>query len=430
MRELIPSAMQGIFQVLTKGEFSNTGIKKYLTNLTWLSIGRLALMATSFATLIVAARILGPESYGILNYVLSFVGLYGIIANLGIDGVVFRELTSRKEARNLILNNALALRFSTGCFAVISVLITLLFIKEDPHTEFLMFLFSLSFLTQTFSLLSFDFLKDAQGKYVTIAQVCTSILSNALKIAVLFFYNSLTLYILVLVLEGLLLGVFYLYQMKLLKRSGLELKLNKKELVYTLSLSLPLMLVALCTELYARIDQIMLKHLLDIQAVGYYAAAVRITELWYFIPTLILGSLFPAFINTQHNTSEYDKRMRMMIMSLIVVGSILSIVIYFSSSILIKIIYGDGFSASVPILSIYILSLVGSFLSFLFYQDLFIKNKIFLIIIISSAGAVANILLNLMWIPAYGAAGAAWSTVLSYSMLPLIYFILRKYERL
>lgn len=422
MREPISLRIYTLFKKVTGESFSKEGFAKYFQNLKWFSIAKIFLMSFSLITTILVARMLGPESYGTLNYVLSFVGLFGIIANLGIDSVVFRELTAHKDKREEILGSALTLRLITGLLAAGCVLVTTIFINESRFVEWLMILFSISLITQAFTLFNFDFLKDAEAKYVTITQIITLLLSNSLKIISIYFFNSLTLYIIILGLENVLAGCIYLYQIRKYKNRSLFFKPSKGQLNYILSLSVPLLFVAAFTEIYSRIDQIMLKNYLDIQAVGFYSAAVRITELWYFIPNIIMGAMFPAFVNTKENIPEYKKRMRMLLFLLSFIAIVISISVFLLGSYVIGLIYGSEFAASSPILSIYILSLLGSFLSFILYQDLFIKNKLYLIISISATTALVNIILNYYWIPLKGAAGAAWATVISYSLIPILYF--------
>ena len=63
--------------------------------------------------------------------------------------------------------------------------------------------------------------------------------------------------------------------------------------------SWPLILSGLVISVYMKIDQVMIKHLIDDNAVGIYAAAVKVSEIWYFIPVVIASSLFPAIINSR-----------------------------------------------------------------------------------------------------------------------------------
>ncbi|MCC7004683.1 oligosaccharide flippase family protein, partial [Candidatus Nomurabacteria bacterium] len=47
-------------------------------------------MAISFLATIFIARKLGPMNYGQLSYALSFVSIFGFIASLGIEQVLYR----------------------------------------------------------------------------------------------------------------------------------------------------------------------------------------------------------------------------------------------------------------------------------------------------------------------------------------------------
>jgi len=75
--------------------------------------------------------------------------------------------------------------------------------------------------------------------------------------------------------------------------------------------SWPLMITGVVIMIYMRIDQVMIKAMLDNKAVGNYAAAVKLSEAWYFIPMVICSSLFPAIINAKEVSEQfYYKRLQ------------------------------------------------------------------------------------------------------------------------
>jgi O-antigen/teichoic acid export membrane protein len=51
--------------------------------------------------------------------------------------------------------------------------------------------------------------------------------------------------------------------------------------------------------IYMKIDQIMLGQMVGDEAVGIYSAAVRISEVWYFVPIAIVASVFPAILEAK-----------------------------------------------------------------------------------------------------------------------------------
>jgi O-antigen/teichoic acid export membrane protein len=60
-----------------------------------------------------------------------------------------------------------------------------------------------------------------------------------------------------------------------------------------------------------KIDQVMLKSMVDANAVGNYSVAVTVSELWYFIPLTIASSVFPSIIQSKINSLEkYYRRLQ------------------------------------------------------------------------------------------------------------------------
>ena len=75
--------------------------KKYFYNTGWLFAEKSVYLLAGFIIGIFVARYLGPSDFGILNYAISFVLLFGMFASFGMDFIVVRELISRKEDRAL-----------------------------------------------------------------------------------------------------------------------------------------------------------------------------------------------------------------------------------------------------------------------------------------------------------------------------------------
>ncbi len=57
------------------------------------------------------ARYLGPERIGLLSYATSFVALFSVLATLGLDGIVIRNLVQNIEDRGRLLGTAFTLKW-------------------------------------------------------------------------------------------------------------------------------------------------------------------------------------------------------------------------------------------------------------------------------------------------------------------------------
>ena len=243
---------------------SKGGVVTYIRSLGWVSLAKLITLPLSFITVAYVARVFGPTNFGTINYVLSVNILFAVLANLGIDNAVYKELLVRKEERDKILGSAIALKVCTSLIAFVGSSIAILSSHESSQIKILVIVAAVQFLTQPLLLLSFDFLKEKETKYVTVAQITTSIISSVLKVALVTWYPSLLLFILITAIENMVTSGMYVYFIVFVKKWNIRLSLSRVEFVELLKLALPLALFSASTELYSRIDQVMLKHYLDI----------------------------------------------------------------------------------------------------------------------------------------------------------------------
>jgi PST family polysaccharide transporter len=83
---------------------------------------------------------------------------------------------------------------------------------------------------------------------------------------------------------------------------------------------------------------------------------------------------------------------------------------------IVALLYGDTYSSSSEILFIHCLSVV--FVLNRLPRTLYILNESFFkfTMAMTFMGAISNVLLNYLVIPEYGGVGAAWSTLISYSI--------------
>ena len=131
-----------------------------------------------------------------------------------------------------------------------------------------------------------------------------------------------------------------IYQLKNTDISNWKFNINISKTL--LADSWPLMLSGIAVMLYMRIDQIMIKEMLGAEAVGNYSAAVKISEIWYFIPVVINSSLFPAILDAKKkNHRFYYKRLQQLFNMLVWTAVLIAIPISFFSEIIIGLLFGN-----------------------------------------------------------------------------------------
>ena len=118
LKKLFIFTLQKIFGESFFAEIQR-GLRKYFTNTAWGFAGRISSMAVSFFVVVYVIRFLGPSQYGLLSYAISFVGMFGILASLGLDSILYRDLVKYPEKRDQILGTAFYLKASGAVVSII-----------------------------------------------------------------------------------------------------------------------------------------------------------------------------------------------------------------------------------------------------------------------------------------------------------------------
>jgi len=387
---------------------------KYFKNTSWLFAEKILRMLVGLFVGIWIARYLGPEQFGLLSYALSFVGLFSIFATLGLDSIVVRELIKDHTTHNKILGTALILKLF-GSFIVLSFLaIAIFFTNNDTYTNILIFIIASATIFQSFNVIDFFFQSQVLSKYVVYTNIISLLLSSTLKIILIILNAPLITFAFVLVFDSFVIasGLIYFY----IKHSNRRLKninFSKDTAIVLLQNSWPLILSGLVISIYMKIDQVMIKDILGNEAVGQYAAAIRIIEPLYIIPNIIAQSLFPMFLQNKDNISLNNKLI-IFYSFLIFLGLAIGLILSINAQTIILLLYGDSFFKSIEVFSIYSLSLFLIYLSIGNGRWFIIKNLQRKVFYRTTIAMFINIYLNYILIPIYGLVGAAYATFISY----------------
>ncbi|MEY8714820.1 flippase [Francisella philomiragia] len=404
------------------------GFKKYFANTGWLFIGNISRMLASLVVGIWVARYLGPKEFGILNYATSFVALFSVLTTLGLDGIVVRELVKDSSKSNNILGTAFGLKL-LGFFALLIILLGVLyFAGESLYTKSIILIVALSTMMQSFNVLDFYFQSQVKSKFVALANLISLVISSITKIILILCGAELIYFAAVIVLDSftLSLGFIYFYQSK---KFG-NIKKWRFKLAFAKSLlrdSWPLILSGLAVSIYMNIDQVMINHMLGAEEVGQFAAAVRISTVWYFVPVVICSSLFPAIINAKKVSEElYYARLQRLYDLMVWTAIVIAIPMTFMSDWIVNLLYGQQYNQAGSVLMIHIWAGVFIALSVASAKWLINESLQHLALIRTITGAVINVLLNCYLIPIYGIVGAAWATLISYMFAYLLSYSFNK----
>jgi O-antigen/teichoic acid export membrane protein len=149
-------------------------------------------------------------------------------------------------------------------------------------------------------------------------------------------------------------------------------------------------------------------------AQGIYSTAVNFSAAWYFVPIVIVSSLFPAILNARRDDPvRYQKRLQNLYDIMVWFSMFFALIVTIAAPLIYKL-FKPEYASAAPILAVHVWSGIFVFLGTANGQYLIAENFNKLTFVRTSVGAVLNILLNLWLIPAMGAIGAAVATLISY----------------
>jgi O-antigen/teichoic acid export membrane protein len=219
------------------------------------------------------------------------------------------------------------------------------------------------------------------------------------------------------VIEGLAASAIQLAMYIRLHRDIGQWRFDQRLAVTLLKQSWPLILSSFAIMVYVKIDQIMLGKMQGMEVTGVYAAAARISEIWYFIPTILASSLFPAIIRSKAlGERVYHQRLQRYydVNAGLAYGLIMSL--SFGAPSIVRILYGQEYQGAETIVIIHIWASLFVFLGVARGQWLVAEGLLRFSLLATMLGALSNIALNLVCIPLFAGIGAAIATVISYAL--------------
>ena len=161
----------------------------------------------------------------------------------------------------------------------------------------------------------------------------------------------------------------------------------------------------------------MLATMLDDRAVGIYSAAAQISEVWYFIPMAITASVTRSLVEAKmSNEGLYHHRIERLFRLMGIIAASITIPMTFAADIMVHILFGADYADAGPVLAVHIWSTLFVFIGVAQGPWTLNEGLMKLALIRTALGAIANVAMNILLIPAYGPLGAALATVVSYAL--------------
>ena len=386
-----------------------------IANTGWMFFDKVMRMGVGFLIVVWVTRHLGPEQFGRLSYAIAFVSLFAAVANLGLYGIVVRDIVRYPDAREQIIGTALGLKCIGGCLCLLLAVGLILAVRPgDTTVQWLVAIIAAGTIFQSLDVFDFWFQSQLQSKFVSLANIPGFLVMAGVKITLILVNAPLVAFAWATCFDFVLAGIGLASAYQLTTRRLAKLRFSGKWAKSLLRDSWPAIFAGLMLMVYSRIDQVMIGQMMDDTSVGLYAAAAKLAEFWYFFPTLILNSILPSIVKAKQQGEEvYGRRIQQVLNLMAIISYLFVLPVALFSPLIMGFLYGPAYLAAAPVLAVYVISGVFVFLGHAREHWVVVENITRFSMYSTALGALTNIALNLVLIPLWGSLGAAYATLCS-----------------
>lgn len=391
-------------------------VQRIAKNVSVLFTSRVLGYILAFLYIIYTARYLGANGFGILSFALSFTSLFAILADLGLNTLIVREIARDKKIAQKYLGNTLSMKIILSIITIFLVDLTINLLGYPIQTVEIVYLIVLYVIFSSFSQTFYSIFQAYEKmEYQAIGEILNNILMLLGVLLVIYYKLSvLSFGFIYLITSIIILGYCITFCTWKFLLPKLELKIKWTFWKSTLKEALPFGMTGIFTTIYISIDSVMLSFIQGNDAVGLYNAAYKIIALLSFIPFVINLAVYPTMSRFHLTSPQTLKKIVWKYFDLMI---ILGIPLLIGTSILapeiILLIFGKGYEGSIIALQVLIWTTLFVFANSAFVQLFQSINKQLTVTKIIGIGTLLNVVLNILLIPKFSLIGAGIATALA-----------------
>ncbi len=376
-------------------------------------------------------NIVGAADYGLYFAVMNFSFLFGFILDFGFTSFNNRSVAQHEHLAGKYAGSILSMKaFLALLYAIVSFSVALLIGYDSVHFKLLTWL-GLNQILSSFIL----FLRsNIAGMQYFKTDGFLSVLDRLLMIlffSVLLWGN----------LFDIKINIFYFAAFQTLsyfiafivafviaaKKIKLKkLRWNKKLNIVLFKQSLPFAILNFLMLFYCRVDSVMLERLIPYGSVhaGIYASAFRILDafsMFSYLFSVILLPFFSRLMSKKHDVGPFLQLSAILLLSSAMAVAAIS---FCHSDLIMNWLYKEHVGESANVLKILMFTFIPLSFVYIFGTLLTANGSLKKLNILALSGVILNVGLNLILIPRWHEMGAAWSGLITQTLLTTSHIIL------
>ena len=366
---------------------------------------------------ILVARSLGPEGRGIFTIAMTIAAIGVQVGHLGLSSSNVYYASANQGLLNMLIGNTLF--FGVVGSTLVVLLIWLVFLYWPTYAPVSGPILSLALVWVPIGIgmlliqnLYLGMHKVRIYNFIELAKQVGTLLS--ILFVYLLGYESPELYFLVSLL--IIIVIFIAVVIHIISGQGYRPEVSSRLFVEHAKYGIKAYFAMLFAYLVLRIDLLMIQYLQGELSTGLYSIAVAIADVLILVPVAIGTVLFPRLSSLENDRERWLLTSRVVHWVILVMVISTGLLLFIGSNLLV-FLFGQEYSTAVPAMKILIpaVAILGINVVFMNY---FASLGMPMISVISPAlAAIVNIPANYLLIPIMGIIGAAWASLISYSLM-------------
>lgn len=390
-----------------------TRVGRFTKNTLWLAVQDSYTLLITLIVGVFCARYLEPDGYGLLSYSMSFVSVFAVVCQLGLNASVVDALVKNPGDAGRVIGSALVMRTAASMLSQLGLLAAVSLIRGgDKLLLAITLLQGVSIFFDARLVLDDYFRYRLESRNSAIAQMTGVTVMCALRAALILLRADILWFALALVAQSL--ASFIVSAILFGRRSRVRLAFSLAQVKRLMSCGAYFMLAGISVTLYSQIDKIMIGSMLADADVGWYSVAMFVALVGKFVPGAFMASAQPQLLKVKRvGQNDFTNKFQALAVVMISLSALLAFGLLAFGPLAISLVYGSAYAPAGRVLRVLSFSAMFSTLNSL--RDVyFLANGLNRYsFVFALLGAGVNILLNFLAIPLWGVMGAALATLLA-----------------
>ena len=369
---------------------------------------------------VLVARSFGSAVFGQYRFALAFVALFHTLYHLGVGFLIIRDVARDKSLAARALGAGLALSLTLGLITLVLIGLVVTLGGYSPSTRLLILILAIAQLPYTLTLLCQAIFRAFERMEIeTVLSFCSTV-TLLLLVFMVFSRGGGLLMVGLAHLAGSVAGLLLALGLVRAFFTRLRLVWDLRYFRYLAISSIPFALNGIVVPVYFRIDIILVSILKDETSVGLYSAAFVLTAPLGFLADNAANAIFPplaaAFVSSERSYQALLTTVwRWSLPVLLCLGVVMTLL----AKVMLGRVFGATYAEAAPAVQVLVWGSILAYFNTLFFRALEASNRQVYVTLILTAGALANLLLGLVLITAFGIVGAALAFLLTQAVILL-----------